>query len=341
VINNKVSLNGQQSKKIIGGINMANIKALSTSSTWEYATTIKDGPMGDPLIIKALNRMKVEGNGVVYVTEEMLSDVIYKMSHKNFRYIGKNTILTLYKKGIIQIVFSEDRDLHAGIPFFTKRNSNGSLSVVINIAPHATMRQDGTINMSPELLYIMMLCGAYSLKINDTITSNIDGVNELYASMFVGVIGKMFHLDKTKEDKIKFVASKFFLLSIFGPEFEAQSVEKSMRMIKRVDPMVIRSMDVELTADYYMNLEALIDGLKMYFPEFTTLSLRSFVSSWINSYGVPAMFATEYAPYFYYVIGLVIAKINIVKVISIERNAPSSIAAVFYKMEKTVADLLR
>lgn len=313
------------------------ITSLSDTSIFKYTEMMSSQKPSH--IIKDLVSEK---NGTMYVTEEQLEDVFYKIRHKSFNFPAKFAVLELFKKGVIKLVYSERTKLTIAIPFFKFKMPTGGFGVIINISVFGKMKSDGTINIDALTLYTLMLSGAYSLVYDKTkglILNN--GLPELYSSLFVNTIARIVNLDPVKREKLKFITGKFIYM-LLGSNEHAASV--SAGRLTTLDSYSIEQLDLQLEPAYYENLEKLLEGINKVFPEFNNnLTLAIFFDRWLRMYGESSAMACEYVPFFITMfIALITNCNNLVNIKAIEKEANRNsrkLTVLFAKIENAVMEL--
>ena len=78
------------------------LHSLSDVSTFKYSEL-----MASQKITNIIKNIVSEKNGTIYVTEEQLEDVLYKIRHKSFNFSAKFPVLNLFKKGVIKLIYTE------------------------------------------------------------------------------------------------------------------------------------------------------------------------------------------------------------------------------------------
>ena len=89
------------------------LSSLSDASVFKYA----EGMISNK-ITSTIAEFVSEKAGTVYVTEEQMEDVFYKIRHKSFVHSAKFSVLNMYRKGIIRLAYSDKNKLTSAIPFF-------------------------------------------------------------------------------------------------------------------------------------------------------------------------------------------------------------------------------
>lgn len=315
------------------------LKSLSDTSTFKYSEL-----MGSQKITKLISDIVSTKNGTIYVTEDQLEDVFYKIRHKSFNFSAKFPILNLYRKGVIKLIYTDKIKLTVAVPFFKYKMNNGNIGVIVNISNHARMKTDGSITIDPLILYTLMLSAAFYLVIekNMTLLTN-NGLPELYSSLFVNTMSRIVNMDQIKRDKLKFISSKFMYIQC-GVNEHAASISAS-RTVKTLDKFATEQVDLSMPANSYNDLESLINGLNNAFPEFNGLTMGVFFDRWMRSYGECTAFACEYMPFFVTVfIALVTNSNSLINVKAIEKEANrhnGKLVMLFNRIENIVSEISR
>lgn len=313
------------------------LHSLSDVSTFKYSEL-----MASQKITNIIKNIVSEKNGTIYVTEEQLEDVLYKIRHKSFNFSAKFPVLNLFKKGVIKLIYTEKIKLTVAVPFFKFKMQNGGFGVIVNISNYARMKSDGSITIDPLVLYSLMLSAAFSLVIEKNLGVIVNNaIPELYSSLFVNVMARIVNLDQVKRDKLKFISSKFLYMQA-GVDEKSASVSAG-KDVRTLDKFSLEQVDLSVPAKSYENLESLIDGINQAFPEFNGLSLAVFFDKWMRSYGESTAFACEYIPFFITVfISLVTNCNSLINVKAIEKEANrhnSKLVMLFNRIENIVTDM--
>ena len=313
------------------------LQSLSDASTFKYSEL-----MASQKITSIIKDIVSERNGTIYVKEEQLEDVLYKIRHKSFNFSAKFSVLNLFKKGIIKLIYTEKIKLTVAVPFFKYKMDNGGFGVKVNISNHARMKSDGTITIDPLVLYSLMLSAAFSLVIDKNMGLIVNNsIPELYSSLFVNVLSRIVNLDQLKRDKLKFIAAKFMYMQS-GVNERSASISAG-KTIRTLDKFSLEQVDLSIPAKSYDNLESLIGGINQAFPEFSGLSLAVFFDKWMRSYGESTAFSCEYVPFFITLfISLVTNCNSLINVKAIEKEANrhnNKLVMLFNRIESIVTDM--
>jgi len=312
------------------------MKSLSESSVFKYAEM-----MGSNKITSCVKNVISEKQGAIYPTEEQLEDVFYKIRHKSFNYSGKFSIIDLFRKGVIKLVYNEKIKLTVAVPFFKYKMSTGGFGVIVNISNYAKVDTDGIVKIDPLILYALMLSGAFSLVDNNNISLLANnGLIELYAELMVGVLNKLVNVDKVRKEMYKFIFSKFMLIQLGYSEDRATS---GAAAIIELDQSTIDSIDLSCPTSVFSNLETLIDHLKTIFTDMNNVTLGILFDKWMRSYGETTAFAIENISMFNMLfIALITNSNSLVNIKAIEKSAnrhSTKLVTLFNKMENIVTEM--
>jgi len=313
------------------------IKLLAKTSVYQLA----DSGAINSLSTQVKSLINIE-KGAIYVKEEQLEDVFYKIRHKSFNFSAKFEVIELFKQGIIKLIYNPHVKLTVAIPFFGVKLAAGGFGVVVNVTNYGSLNADGSIKIDPLTLYTLMLSGAYSLLIDANIGTSINySLPELYGSLFVNTMARIANLDQIKKSKIQYIATKFFYTQLGTNDL--QSSEKAASHIKNLDKYIIDQIDMQFTPDAYASLQTLVAAIKIGFPEFSGFELGVLFDRWMRTYGECSAFAIEYIPFFYMVfVALVTNSNNMINIKAIEKEAnrhDKNVNMLFNKIQTSVIEL--
>lgn len=313
------------------------MKSLSDTSVFKYAEM-----MGSHKITNSIKALINEKQGAIFITEDNLEDVLYQMRHKSFNYSGKFSVIELFRKGVIRLVYNDKVKLTVAVPFFKYKMPSGGYGVIINITNYAKRdEKDGKIKIDPLVLYTLMLSGSFSL-IESSYTSLLanNGLVDFYAELIVAVLAKVINMDLIKRDTYKFIFGKFLLMQMGISEDRASTGAKSLT---KLDDTTIENIDLACPIAVFENLETLITHLKTIFTDMNNITLGILFDKWMRSYGEVTGFALENVSLFVMTfIALITNCNNLVNIKSIEKNAnkhSNKLIVLFNKIETAVSEI--
>jgi len=311
---------------------MAMIKPLNTISIYNYAEEASSQSLTNTVMAYSLFK-----SGTIQVTYDMIEDIMHDITSRTSPFFSKHTIDNLIKNETLQLVYNDKLKLTNAIPFF-KKQSNNKTSVIINITNFSSMSKNGTISMSPNTLYAILLSGAFSLILDNSISSYMKDIYIMYSRLFSNVVSNLSYMDSFKKEKIQYLASNFIYYSVYGDTASFTNTYKDNLKYNSKDTIVSLENKLSTQPEHsaYENLQIFIENLNKIFPEMKKLTFKNFVDRWTLSYGSSTLFASEYVPYLFYMIistACMSSAINIGK-ISIEIS--SNLTNVYKRIEQGV-----
>lgn len=294
-----------------------NIKLMSETSIYQYIDVVKGSKFTDKI------KDFISDKETVILSEAMLDDLFYTIRHKSFDYPAKFAVLSLHKKGIIQLAYNDTHKLPTAVPFFRRKLHDGGYGVVVNLSNFCNVSKEGTVTgMDPHILYTLMLTSAFSLVINlnsAVLTNN--GVPELYGRLFAATMGKLVNLDTMGKAKMQFYGTKFFYVQL-GRAEEKVTERAAIAVTQYMDILLARQVDSLLQPEDYYDLEKLINAIKNNVQGMSKVEYYTFFDRWIRGFGELSAFAIEYIPFFTTVImALVTSSNSMININAIEKEA--------------------
>jgi hypothetical protein len=311
------------------------IKPLNTASLYAYAEQASNQNLTNTVMAYSLLK-----NGTIEVQPEMIEEVMYDITSRTSPFFAKYNIDKLVKTGKLQIVYNESTRLTNAIPFFRKQ-INGKTVMVVNITNFASMRQDGTINMSSNTLYAMLLSAAFSMLLDGSILSYARETHVMYSRLFTNIIANLSYMDQMKKEKIQYLASNYFYYSIYGPDKVFINPYKTSLRYNSKEAIAALEGKLQMYGDdsAYESLEIFIGNLIKIFPEMKKLTFKNFIDRWTASYGSSTLFAPEYMPYFFYMLISTACLSPAVNINKISMEVATNLTSIYKKIESSVNDM--
>jgi hypothetical protein len=311
-------------------------KSLNLTSIYPYVEQASDQSLTNTVMAYSLAK-----EGTIVVDYDMLDDAMHDITSRTSPFFAKYAIDKLVKSGKLQIVWNDTLRLTNAIPFFRKQEGGNKVSMVVNITNFSTMRQDGSINISSNTLYAMLLAAAFNLTMDDSIMTYVRDVYTMYARLFTNIVANLSFMDQIKKEKIQYLASNFFYYSVYGPSKTFTNPYIQTLRYNSKEAIVALDAKFQMYGDdsAYDNLKIFIENLNKVFPEMKSLTFKNFVDRWAASYGSSTLFASEYLPYFFYMIISTACLSPTVNVNKIAMEIQSTIVPVYKRIEKNVSDM--
>lgn len=225
----------------------------------------------------------------------------------------KQKLMSELNQGNIKLVYApEDAQRLTYLPFIMKGSVDGRLeSVYVVISSFGNLREDGTISMDYKKLFALMesayVAKNFMLKYDKYRNNNaiIAQGCMLYADMFAKPINKRFniHTDLERENKIKFLAAKFYLKNVLGLQNEDIIFNNAMKACKNPNMYILKEADSLMGEEAFRDLGSFIEALTSEKMRLGLIGLntRGYLNLYIEMYGSSTIFALELLPYFLFV----------------------------------------
>lgn len=313
---------------------MAKMTPLNLTSVFAYAEEASGNSLTNTVMAYSLGK-----NGTIFLEYDMIADAMMDVTNRTSPFPSKYVIDKLVKNGTLQIVYNDQQRLTTAIPFF-RIAANDKVSMVINVSNYSKLGQDNILRISPNILYASLLSAAFTTILDQTIITFARDIAPIYSRLFSNVVSNLGYMDNIKKEKFNFLATNFFYYSIYG---ETQTFHNPMyEQLRFNSKEVIKSLDSKIpmyTDDSgYKNLKVFIDHLQRVFPEMKKLNYKNFVDRWTTSYGSSTLFASEYIPFFFYMIISAAVMSPTVNLNKISIEVGDQLTSIYRKIEQKVSD---
>ena len=204
--------------------------------------------------------------GKRYGEQDLLEQFVYIKNYE--KSLLKQRVMTEFKEGKIELIYAEDVQVSKLMPFILVPSQIGHKAIIF-LNPFCGMRSDGLLNIRGNLLYTLMesaylaknFVDNYNAVKNDTLMRQQGAL--MYANVFIKPINKMFNtnLDSTREGKVLFLASKFYLKNVLGVDNEEYIFSVGSKIANRVSPYTLKEVDSLVDEEAYENLATFIQAL--------------------------------------------------------------------------------
>ena len=287
---------------------------LGDSKLFEFAN--KNTAINGMKLIDVIPRMVTTNNGFLHfsyadfdktVQYELFEGVRYKIS-------CKRTMRNLLESGKVIMVYSEEYRLPTSIPYIIQ-GSGASTRVFVNITDFVTvdnygkLRVDIVRNYNALMAVLVAACASYTIVANNmSLPADVgDCIVLMYANMMERVVNSIVHMDPITRDKVRYLATKFALIQMYGTEDgEAMFYRYSQAYFPKLSKMITDTLDSQFKLDNFDNLGLFIDGLKELYPSMRGLSEYLVYDKWIRTYGPATAMAVDYFGYHLYTVCMVL-----------------------------------
>lgn len=241
----------------------------------------------------------------------LLEDEMNTIS-KRFSFPLKNKIVDdVTSKNRVVPVFNKDRiKIPTFIPAYLY-NYDGKVISIVNLTTYGAKTKEGEFHIDTRQLFACLqtgsiILGCYENWNSITMNQTIVKLGALsYAKIFTKVLDKMFaiNLDPIKADKAKFIAAKFFLTNMLGKS-NGETVNNLAysTCLNGTTRATILSFENSLPENAYNRLDDFINAITIALEGCHTLTIRTFLDTYIKMFGISSIFALEYLPYFFHML---------------------------------------
>lgn len=313
---------------------MAKLTPLNLTSVFAYAEEASDSNLTKTVMAYSLGK-----NGTITLDYDAVADAMMDVTNRTSPFPSKYVIDRLVKSGQLELVYNDQQRLTTAVPFF-RRVVNEKPVMVINVTNFGKLGQDNILRISPNILYASLLSAAFSTIIDQTIITFARDIAPIYARLFSNVVSNLGFMDNIKKEKFNFLITNFFYYQIYG--HDQMFTNPMYDQLRYNSKEVIKALDSKIpmyTDDSgYKNLKIFIDNLARVFPEMKKLNYKNFIDRWVTSYGSSTLFATEYIPYFFYMIISAAVMSPTVNLNKISIEVGDQLTSLYRKIEQKVSD---
>lgn len=244
-----------------------------------------------------------------------------------YKHPGSFEMVDAVRSGKLTVIYSklEDANLPNIMPaFVTGSKTPGMVNVYVNISRYTSSITDDAVKINETALYSLLMSGYILLKSYTnwnkiTYSQSIRRYGSAaYSSIMLKLFNKNFaiNINPTKQDKIIYIFSKFYLINVLGmdPNVDSQRdiIENlSLGNISKTSSKMIELFAHDISNDAFASIDALITTISEKIEGFETLNIKNFMESFMLMYGTGTPLMIEYFPAFITQIGIVIVGSNL------------------------------
>ena len=267
--------------------------------------------LGGSVLTGKINEAATKGKR--YTEHDLMEQFVYIQNYE--RSLLKQRVLTEFREGRIELLYAENVQVSKLMPFVLMPSQIGH-KVIVFLNPFCNMRSDGLLSIRGNLLYTLMesaylaknFADNYNAIKNDTLVRQQGAL--MYANIFIKPINKMFNtnLDTTREGKILFLASKFYLKNVLGVDNDEYIFNVGSKIANRVSPYTLKEVNSLVDEEAYNDIGTFIQALgdeRLQLGFEGKLQIRNYLFTYISMYGESAPFALESMIYFIFMVNTV------------------------------------
>jgi hypothetical protein len=249
---------------------------------------------------------------------ELIDEPLTTIRKRFNGYPARNIILNDLGLSIKPIFNKERIHIPVLLPAYLMNNPHpkGDLDrviAIVNLTNYARYNnKDNLLDIEPRQLFALLQTGESLLtcikKWNSiTMSQNICKVGSLiYSRFFIKVLDKMFavNFDRVKADKIKFVASKFFLINMLEKNSSSDIINNMAygNCTGNTSRNTINQFNEDFNPNAYLNFANLLQQLALEVEGLGALTVRTFLDTAMKLYGQSVVLAFDYFPMFLHMV---------------------------------------
>lgn len=289
---------------------------LGESEIFQYAN--KNTTINGMKMIDVIPRMSMDGQGFRFVEYRDLDQSIqYELfDGPKYRIACKRNMIKLLETGVVQMVYSDEYKVPTSVPFIAQTGANhNSCKVFVNITDFVEMNTYGKYvvshgrNYNALMAVIFSACLAYTI-ISKSLTLPADVADTIvlvYANMLERTINSIVHMDPITRDKVRYLATKFALIQMYGSEKgEEVFYRYQQKYFPKLSKIITDTIDAQFKLDSFDKLSLLVDALRNEYKAMRGLTEYMIYDKWIRAYGASTAMAIDYIGYHIYTICMVL-----------------------------------
>lgn len=300
---------------------------LGESEIFEYAN--KHTVINGSVLIDIIPRMVVKDQGFLQVQVDQLDkNVRYELFESaRFKMSCKKSILQMLERGNVVMVYSEEYRIPTSIPYIAQSNGKNVNVIYVNITDFVKMDQYGvfqvevTRNYNALMAILFAACVAYKIiTMSTALPADLaDGMVLMYASMMERVINSMVHMDPVMREKVRYLATEFALVQMYGTEMGLKLFYRyKNNYFPKLSKMITDTIDNQFKVDNFDKLSLFVDGLKEQYPTLKGLTTYHIYEKWVRTYGAATAMSIDYLGYHLYTICMVLLESPLITRMALE-----------------------
>lgn len=299
---------------------------LGESEVFQYAN--KNTSLNGTKLIDVIPRMSLDGEGFSYVGfDDLDKSVQYELfDGPKYKIPCRRAMRLMIESGKVQMVYGTQYRVPTSIPFIVQ-TSNKDCRIFVNITDFVDMNQYGKYEVSHGRNYNALMailfsgCLAYKIVSEGTVlpADVADTVVLMYANMLERTINSILHLDPITRDKVRYLATKFALIQMYGTDKgEELFYRYQQKYFPKLSKIITDTMDSQFHLDHFDKLSLFVEELKRLYPAMRGLSDYLIYDKWIRSYGAATAMSIDYFGYHLYTVCMVLFESPLISRVALE-----------------------
>lgn len=299
---------------------------LGESEVFQYAN--KNTSLNGTKLIDVIPRMSLDGEGFSYVGfDDLDKSVQYELfDGPKYKIPCRRAMRLMIESGKVQMVYGTQYRVPTSIPFIVQTGNKGC-RIFVNITDFVDMNQYGKYEVSHGRNYNALMailfsgCLAYKIVSEGTVlpADVADTVVLMYANMLERTINSILHLDPITRDKVRYLATKFALIQMYGTDRgEELFYRYQQKYFPKLSKIITDTMDSQFHLDHFDKLSLFVEELKRLYPAMRGLSDYLIYDKWIRSYGAATAMSIDYFGYHLYTVCMVLFESPLISRVALE-----------------------
>lgn len=280
-------------------------------------------------LIDVIPLMVLPDQGFLQVAYQQLDHSVQYELFEGPRYklSCRKTLKTMIDNGEVIMVYSESYKLPTCIPYIIQGDSHNA-RVFVNVSDFIQLDDYGKYqviqNRNYNALMAVIFAAAVSLRIvqgKTMVPADLaDGMVLVYAAMLERTINSIVHMDPIGKDKIRYLASEFALIQMYGTDAGQKMFYQRFKntYFPKLTKMITESMDAQFHVDSFDSLSLFILELKRLYPSMKSLDEGMIYDKWIRLYGSATTMSVDYLGYHIYTICMVLFESPLISRMALE-----------------------
>lgn len=280
-------------------------------------------------LVEVLPSCTVEGQGFIHLgLKDFDPQTKYQLFESNmFRISCKKRMMDLLDNGSIIMIYSDTVKLPTCLPFIMQAGGkprifvNISDFVGINNLGQAVISQIRNFNGIMAALFSASIAYVCVAKQKQVMPADItDAMCLLYSGMVTRTVNTIIHMDPVTKDKIKYLASQFFLIQNYGTSEGVRIFQRiRKKYFPRLSDIMQDTIDNNFNLDSYDNLNLFIEEIKRNYPSMKTLTTSGLFNKWIYQYGPATALSLDYMAFNIYIISMIYFESPLINLMATEQ----------------------
>ena len=318
---------------------------LGDSEIFRYSN--KNTVINGQRMVDVIPRMVLSDHGFMQVAFNQLDKTVqYELFEgPHYKLSCKKTLRQLIETGQINMVYSEDYKLPTCIPYIIQ-GAGPKARIFVNISDFVTLDQYGKYQVTQSRNYnglmAVLFAAAVSLRMihsGGALPADLgDGIVLVYAAMLERAINSLVHMDPITKDKVRYLASEFALIQLYGTENgQRQFLQRyKNQFFPKLSKLITDSLDAQFQLDAFDKISSFVEELKRLYPSMRGLTEYLVMDKWIRLYGAATTMSIDYLGYHIYTLCMVLFESPLISRMALEPVLEKNRGADMYRRMQTL-----